>query len=72
MSQDNTPMLTEQEKRILKQVSLGMTNQQIARMFEIKERTVEYHLGEIFKKLNVTSRTAAAMKAEQMGILNGP
>ena len=69
MSQDSAPMLTEQEKRILKQVSLGMTNQQIAQMFEIKERTVEYHLGKIFRKLNVASRTAAVVVAEQMGIL---
>jgi hypothetical protein len=40
------------------------------RYLEIKERTVEYHLGEIFQRLAVTSRTAAVVKAEKMGLID--
>jgi DNA-binding NarL/FixJ family response regulator len=47
-----------------------LTNKEIARSLEIKERTVEYHLGEIFQRLAVTSRTAAVVKAEKMGLID--
>jgi DNA-binding CsgD family transcriptional regulator len=69
MSQNNIPCFTEQEIQILQRVRLGQTNQQIALTFGISTRTVEYHLGRIFKKLEVTNRTAAVVLAEQLGIL---
>ena len=69
MSQDNTPMLTEQEKRILKQVSRGLENKEIAQMLHVKPVTVEFHLGNVFKKLEVSNRTEAVVVAEKGGIL---
>ena len=70
MSQNNIPCITEQEKQILQWVRLGQTNQQIALSFGVATRTVEYHLGRIFKKLEVSNRTAAVVLAEKMGILD--
>ncbi|MBI5297824.1 MAG: helix-turn-helix transcriptional regulator [Chloroflexi bacterium] len=70
MSQSKSSILTEQEIQILHWVRLGRTNQQIALSFGISTRTVEYHLGRIFKKLEVANRTAAVVLAEKMGILN--
>lgn len=69
MSQNNSSPLTDQELQILRWVRLGQTNQQIALTLGISTRTVEYHLGRIFRKLEVTNRTAAVVLAEQLGIL---
>lgn len=41
-------------------VSGGRTNQQIARALAISHKTVETHLGRIFKKLQVSSRAEVA------------
>jgi DNA-binding NarL/FixJ family response regulator len=51
-------------------VAHGLTNKQIAGFLKIKERTVEFHLSQIFERLNVSSRTAAVLKAERLGLLN--
>lgn len=59
--------LTKYQMQVLCLVVKGLTNKEIAHSLGIKERTVEYHLGKIFQRLNVTSRTAAAIKAEKMG-----
>jgi len=71
MDHERNLQLTEHEIRVLGLVAKRLTNKEIAYSLEIKERTVEYHLGEIFQRLNVTSRTTAVVKAEKMGLLNG-
>lgn len=70
MNHEEAQHLTEHEIQVLRLVAQGLTNKEIARSLEIKERTVEYHLGEIFQRLAVTSRTAAVVKAEKMGLIN--
>lgn len=70
MDHEKAPQLTEHEIRILRLVAQGLTNKEIALAMGIKERTVEYHMGEIFERLDVPSRTAAVLKAEKMGLLN--
>ncbi|MFI6940915.1 AAA family ATPase [Streptomyces sp. NPDC050418] len=59
--------LTPQELAVARQVVAGLTNRQVARELVISVKTVEYHLGRIFNKLGVDSRTrlAAALAAEQ-------
>jgi len=69
MDHAKTSQLTEREIRVLRLVAQGLTNKEIACSLDIKERTVEYHLGEIFQRLDVSSRTAAALKAEKIGLL---
>lgn len=70
MNQEKGPQLTEQEKQVLRLAAQGSTNKQIAHTLSIAERTVEYHLGEIFKRLGVASRTAAVVLAQKLGILD--
>ncbi|WP_199550500.1 LuxR family transcriptional regulator [Streptomyces sp. N35] len=59
--------LTPQELAVARQVAAGLTNRQVARELVISVKTVEYHLGRIFTKLGVDSRTrlAAVLAAEQ-------
>ena len=70
MDHKKVPQLTEHEIRILRLAAHGLTNKQIAAFLKIKERTVEFHLSQIFQRLEVSSRTAAVLKAERLGLLN--
>ena len=70
MAHNASANLTERELRILRLVAHGLTNRQIAGFLKIKERTVEFHLDQIFQRLEVPSRTAAVLKAERLGLLN--
>ncbi|WP_328707714.1 helix-turn-helix transcriptional regulator [Streptomyces mesophilus] len=60
-------LLTPQELAVASHVVRGLTNRQVARELVISVKTVEYHLGRIFSKLGVDSRTrlAAVLAAEQ-------
>ncbi|MEU6882045.1 AAA family ATPase [Streptomyces sp. NPDC046712] len=52
--------LSKRELEIAVLVSGGRTNQQIARALELSHKTVETHLGRIFRKLDVSSRAEVA------------
>ena len=52
--------LTEREIEVLRLVATGRTNPQIAETLVLSEKTVARHLSNIFTKLGVSSRTAAA------------
>jgi DNA-binding CsgD family transcriptional regulator len=53
-------MFTERQDEILSRVSAGMANKQIADDLGISAHTVDFHLREIFKRLNVGTRSEAA------------
>ncbi len=55
--------LTRREIEVLKLLSVGMYNKEIAEKLDISERTVKNHVSNIFKKLEVTDRTQAAVFA---------
>lgn len=55
--------LTKREIEVLKNLSYGMYNKEIAEKLEISERTVKNHISNIFKKIEVTDRTQAAVFA---------
>lgn len=55
--------LTRRELEVLKNLSVGMYNKEIAEKLDISERTVKNHISNIFKKIEVTDRTQAAVFA---------
>jgi DNA-binding NarL/FixJ family response regulator len=63
----SAPKLTPREQEVLGLVALGMTNHEIARHLGLSVRTVEAHLTHIYDKLEVSSRTEAALLAQRRG-----
>jgi DNA-binding NarL/FixJ family response regulator len=59
--------LTSREMEVLRLLTEGLTNYQIARRLGLSTRTVEAHLTHIYAKLNVGSRTEAALLAQRKG-----
>ena len=59
--------LTERETDVLGLLARGLTNKDIAQTLILSVRTVEAHLRNIFGKLNVSSRTEAALWATRHG-----
>lgn len=57
--------LTHREEEILDQVAEGRTNKEIARHFEISEKTVKHYMTNIMQKLHVRNRVEAALLARQ-------
>lgn len=64
--------LTSREVEVLSCVLSGSSNRQIAQTLTISEKTAGRHLANIFTKIGVTSRTAAAAWAHQHGIMERP
>jgi ATP/maltotriose-dependent transcriptional regulator MalT len=62
--------LTERELEVLKLVAEGRSNPDIAQVLVLSHKTVERHLSNIFTKLNVPSRTAAAAYAHEHGLMS--
>jgi DNA-binding NarL/FixJ family response regulator len=60
--------LSEREREVLSLLAQGLPNKLIARRLEISEKTVKSHLTRIFRELNVTDRTQAALWAERHGL----
>ena len=56
-------LLTDRELELLKLLALGMLNKEIAERLSITERTVKNHVSNIFKKIDVSDRTQAAVFA---------
>lgn len=64
----NEYSLTQREQDILALLAEGRSNREIAGRLFLSEKTVKAHLAAVFRKLNVTNRTQAAMMAVQMGV----
>jgi two-component system nitrate/nitrite response regulator NarL len=61
--------LTPRETEILQFVVAGYTNKGIAAEMSISEKTVEFHLDNIYRKLSVRTRLMAGVWALQQGLL---
>lgn len=62
-------LLSERESEILKLVTSGMSNKEIAEKLFLSQRTIKSHLTNIFNKLNVASRSEAIVKGLQWGLV---
>jgi two-component system, NarL family, response regulator LiaR len=61
--------LTERETEVLRLLAQGQSNKEIARQLSIGEKTVKTHVSSILGKLNVSSRTQAALYAVRIGLV---
>ena len=63
------PLLSRRELHVIRQVSGGLSNKQIARHLGISEKTVRNHLSRAFNKLGATNRTEAVLNAIRRGLV---
>ena len=66
---DKIDQLTKRELEVLIKVANGMFNKEIAISLNISERTVKNHISNIFKKIQVSDRTQAAVFAIRNDII---
>ena len=57
--------LTEREELILAEVTKGMTNKEIARKLNLREKTIKHYMTNIMHKLNVRNRLEAALRGQK-------
>ncbi|QQT02522.1 response regulator transcription factor [Peribacillus psychrosaccharolyticus] len=60
--------LTKREKEVLKEITLGKSNKEIAAALFITEKTVKTHISNILSKLCLQDRTQAALYAVRNGL----
>jgi DNA-binding NarL/FixJ family response regulator len=66
----NPEALTERETAVLRLVARGQANKQVARELGIQEQTVKTHVSNILGKLQLQSRTQAALYAVERGLVS--
>jgi DNA-binding NarL/FixJ family response regulator len=69
LSQDIEVPLTQRESEVLRQMALGLTNKEIAKMLGISYETVKEHVQHILRKIGVSDRTQAAVWAVRKNLV---
>ena len=69
VSPEAVTVLTPRELDVLKLVAQGLSNPDIARRLVLSEHTVHRHLANILRKLNLSSRAAAAAWGVRTGLV---
>lgn len=64
--------MTRREAEVLTLVAQGLTNREVAGALVVSERTVARHLANLYRKIGVTTRTAAANYAHRHGLVPQP
>ena len=60
--------LTDREVEVLRLLTRGLTNKEIATALDISTKTAGHHVQHLFEKLGVTTRAAAAVCAMERGL----
>ncbi len=63
--------LTEREQEVLALLAQGLSNRVIAEALSLAEGTIKIYVSRILSKLRVSSRTEAALRAVQLGLVAG-
>jgi len=66
--ENNSKQLTPREQDVLKCLSRGLTNKEIAQELFVSDKTVKSHINAIFKKISVNDRLKAVLYAIKSGI----
>jgi HD-GYP domain-containing protein (c-di-GMP phosphodiesterase class II) len=61
--------LTDRQVEVLRLLASGMSNPDIARQLVVSRRTAEHHVQDIYARIGVSSRAAAALYAMEHGLL---
>jgi DNA-binding NarL/FixJ family response regulator len=67
---DGTDPLTPRERDVLAEIVRGHANKRIALELAISEATVKIHVSSVLRKLGVSDRTQAAMRAVRSGLVS--
>ncbi len=68
-TRSNPAGLTQRELEVLRDLAAGLRNAEIAERLYLSTKTVERHVSAIFTKLDVSTRTEAARRASDLGVL---
>ena len=66
---ENYGTLTHREKELMLHLSFGLKNKQLAQKLSLSENTIAWHLKNLYSKLGVSNRTAAANVARKLNKL---
>ena len=70
LDREKVEQLSNREIDVLKLVSVGMFNKEIGEHLNISERTVKNHLSNIFRKIDCSDRTSAAVFCIRNGLVS--
>ncbi len=62
-------LLTRREVEVLMQIIEGRSSKEVAQSLFVSKRTVDFHLANIYQKLNVNNRVQAFRKASALGLI---
>ncbi|PRY96741.1 transcriptional regulator [Jezberella montanilacus] len=65
-----TQQLSDRERQCLQWIAKGKTSWETAAILQVSERTVNFHVGNACRKLNVYKRQAGVSLAIQQGLLD--
>ena len=68
---DEPIKLTKREIEVLSLVIEGRSSKEVADLLYVSKRTVDFHLANIYDKLQVTNRVQAFRRAVRLGLISG-
>ena len=64
-----TANLTARELDVLRQIALGASNPEAARVLHLSPHTVKQYTSSLYRKLNAQNRTDAVLRAQRLGLI---
>jgi ATP/maltotriose-dependent transcriptional regulator MalT len=65
-----TPVrLTRRERQVLMLIAQGIPSREVAEQLIVSKRTVDFHLANIYEKLQVSNRLQAFRRASELGLI---